>query len=72
MVESAYARDFDVVVINYRGMVGCEMTTPRFYVAESVDDVIAPMNYIYEKYCKPYGRKAMAVGYFNLSPLYKI
>ena len=53
---------FDVVVINYRGLASAPLTTPRLYTANGWEDVLEPMKYIYEKYCRPHNRKAFAMG----------
>jgi len=43
VIEAYEERQYDVVVFNYRGLNGCPLTTPRFYTAETVEDVIEPM-----------------------------
>jgi len=53
---------FDVVVINWRGLSGMKLQTPTFYCGSSTCDLIEPMEYIYDKFCKPFNRKAFAVG----------
>jgi predicted alpha/beta-fold hydrolase len=53
---------FEVVVINWRGLSGMKLQTPTFYCGSSTSDLLEPMEYVYEKYCKPYNRKAFAVG----------
>jgi predicted alpha/beta-fold hydrolase len=40
----------DTCFINYRGLAGCELTTPKWYCAGSVDDFIEPMDYVIRKY----------------------
>ena len=60
LVHDAYKRDFDVVVINHRGLAGCALTSPRLYSGESTIDFREPMHYINKTYGK--GRKLMAVG----------
>ena len=52
VIEAYEKRGFDVVGVNYRGLNGCKLTTPRFYMAETVEDILEPMYYIYNKYCK--------------------
>lgn len=53
---------FDVVVINYRGLAGASLTTPRMYTANDWKDVLHPMKHVYQKYCKPHNKKAFAMG----------
>jgi predicted alpha/beta-fold hydrolase len=53
---------YDVVVINYRGLAGAPLTTPRLYTAYSWEDVLEPMKFVYEKYCVPEGKQAFAMG----------
>jgi predicted alpha/beta-fold hydrolase len=53
---------FEVVVINWRGLSGMTLQTPTFYCGSSTSDLLEPMEYIYGKYCKPFKRKAFAVG----------
>ena len=59
---------FDVVVLGYRG-IGFDrngerfkLKTPRFYSLLSSDDIAESMRHVYEKYCKPFGRRAFALG----------
>jgi len=52
IVESFYNRGFDVAVINYRGLAGAKLNTPRLYTANATDDVREPIKWIYEKYIK--------------------
>jgi predicted alpha/beta-fold hydrolase len=49
-------------VINYRGLAGAELYTPRLYSSNNVEDHLEAMTYVYEKYCKPYNRQVFAVG----------
>ena len=56
------AKGFDVVVINWRGLADCKLTTPKMYTADSWKDLLEPMTFIYEKYCKPHNKKAFAMG----------
>lgn len=37
---------FEVCVINYRGLGGQELATPRMYCASSTDDIAEPLQYI--------------------------
>ena len=59
---------FDVILLGYRG-IGVnskgellKLKTPRFYTTCSVIDCVEPFKYAYEKYCKPYGRRAFGLG----------
>lgn len=59
---------FDVVVLGYRG-IGVDskgeilkLKTPRFYTVCSEIDCVEPFKYVYEKYCKSYGRRAFGLG----------
>jgi uncharacterized protein len=61
-VKEANKRGFDIAVISHRGMYGCKLSSPRLYHASSTIDLREPMNDIYQRFCKPYGRKLMAVG----------
>ena len=56
MVDQAQSEGYDVVVINYRGLAGASLYTPRLYSANNVEDHLEAMTYVYEKYCKPYNR----------------
>lgn len=38
IMNEAYERGFDVVLINYRGLGGVELKTPKLYSAYSQDD----------------------------------
>jgi len=49
------------VLINYRG-IGIELKTPQLYNSYAFKDVQEPMHYVFEKFCKPTGRQAFAVG----------
>lgn len=63
LVKEAFEkRGFDVVALNYRGLLDCPLTTPRFYNLETIDDVQEPIEYFYDKYCKNTGKKIMALG----------
>ena len=59
---------FDVVLLGYRGIgywadgKPVKLTNCRWYTVNSHDDIVEPFRYVYEKYCKPYGRKALAFG----------
>lgn len=62
IIEEAHLRDFDIVAFNYRGLAGCPLLTPRFYTPASIEDILEPMHYFFDKYCKSQGKKAMAIG----------
>ena len=52
IVLQAQKHGFDVVVINYRGLAGAKLTTDRIYTANSYEDLLEPMEYVYDKYCR--------------------
>lgn len=62
LVREAHKRDFDIIVINHRGLAGCELSSPQLYTGASTIDIREPMKYIHQKYCQKSGRKLMAVG----------
>ena len=62
IVKQMTIQGFDVVVINYRGLASAPLTTPRLYTANGWEDVLEPMKYVYEKYCRPHNKKAFAMG----------
>lgn len=43
---------FDVIVINYRGLAGAALTTPRIYGCASTDDIREPLLSIHSRFCK--------------------
>lgn len=49
-----------MVVINHRGLAGCELSSPKLYSGESTIDFREPMLHIKKTYGQ--GRKLMAVG----------
>jgi len=49
-------------VINYRGLAGAPLTTPRLYTANNWEDILEPMQHVYDKYCKGQNKKAYAIG----------
>lgn len=51
---------FDVVVINYRGLAGVKLKTPKMFCCDSWQDVLEPMTHVYNKYKKD--RKYFAIG----------
>ena len=57
---------YDVVVINYRGLAGAQLTSPKLYSSTSWQDVAEPMSYIKSKYCTDQNncinRKLFAIG----------
>ena len=61
--ESEEEPAFDVCVINYRGLAGAQLATPRVYCAMSTSDFIEPMQYVYQKYCKDQNRRCYAMGF---------
>ena len=43
MVKQAVRNGFDVCFIGYRGACGVEITTPKLYCYNSIDDILEPM-----------------------------
>ena len=39
-----------------------KLHSPIFYCGSSTGDLLEPMEYVYQKYIKPFDRKAFAVG----------
>jgi predicted alpha/beta-fold hydrolase len=60
--EAYHDRNFDIVMISYRGRSGAKLITPKLYNALSTDDIKEPMEYVYNKYCRNTGRKCYAIG----------
>lgn len=54
MVKDASQRGYDVVVINYRGLAGAKLVTPKLYQGASIDDIIEPIKHIQKKYKAKY------------------
>jgi predicted alpha/beta-fold hydrolase len=46
IAKECQMRGFDSCFINYRGLADCELTTPKWYSAASVQDFIEPMHYV--------------------------
>jgi predicted alpha/beta-fold hydrolase len=53
---------YEAVVINYRGLAGMELATPKLYNSMAVNDVSEPMDFIFEKYCRKQNRPTFATG----------
>jgi predicted alpha/beta-fold hydrolase len=51
---------YQVVLINYRGLAGCELATPQAYNSYAYKDIEEPMNHVYHKCCG--SRKVYAIG----------
>lgn len=62
IVRQSEANGFEAVVINYRGLAGVELATPKLYNSMAVDDVLEPMRFVYEKYCEKEKRPTFAIG----------
>lgn len=54
---------FDVININYRGLAGAKLTTPKMYCAASIDDIAEPLQSIYERFCKGHDQKSFVLGF---------
>ena len=52
MAKDAYKRGYDVCVINYRGLAGAKLVTPKLYTVMSYLDVEEPIKYVIGKYGK--------------------
>jgi len=61
-VLAAESRGFEVVVINYRGLNGVELATPKLYNSMAYKDIQEPMKHIYDKYCKDFNRQVFGIG----------
>jgi predicted alpha/beta-fold hydrolase len=59
IVTEAHSRKYNVVVINYRGLYGTELSTPKLYNCFAVDDVLEPMEAVIKRY-EP--KKVFAIG----------
>lgn len=57
------AEGMDMIVINYRGLAGASLTTPRMYSCASTADVKEPLVSIYERFCKNSNQKAFVIGF---------
>ena len=44
--EAAEKRDFDVVVVSWRGRSGVSLVTPKLHNAQSVEDIIEPITHL--------------------------
>ena len=53
----------DVVNVNYRGLAGAKLTTPRMYCCAAVNDVIEPLLSIYERFGKNSNQKCYVIGF---------
>jgi len=62
MVNQATDRGYECVVINYRGLAGADLYTPRLYGAFDYQDQLESMHYVFKKYAEPYNRKVFALG----------
>lgn len=54
---------FDVAVINYRGLAGAKLTSPKMWTAESWEDVLEATQVLFKKYVNGTNRKVFAVGF---------
>jgi predicted alpha/beta-fold hydrolase len=62
IVEFAKNDGYDVVVINYRGMAGINLHTPKLYSSFAWQDISEPIEYIHKKYCQNLDKKLYAIG----------
>jgi predicted alpha/beta-fold hydrolase len=52
VIDTAYNLNFDVILINHRGLGGAPLTTPRLYSASSWQDSIDAVEFIHNKFPK--------------------
>lgn len=62
MVEEAADNGIESVVINYRGMAGIKLTTPKTFSMFCHGDFFEGLSFIYKQHCKDQGRKIFALG----------
>ena len=62
MVKDASARGYDVAVINYRGLAGAKLVTPKLYEANSIMDIIEPIRHIQKKHKAKYFAMGCSMG----------
>jgi predicted alpha/beta-fold hydrolase len=62
MAEAATNKGYNVAVINFRGTGNTPLFTPRLYCADTSQDILEPMQYLFDKFCKDSGRLAFGVG----------
>ena len=46
---------FNLCFVSWRGHSGSKLMTPQIHNALAVNDAKEPIEYIYDKYCKPSG-----------------
>lgn len=46
---------FNICFVSWRGMSGLKLVTPKIHNAMAVEDEREPIQYVYEKYCRPSG-----------------
>lgn len=63
LAKASYQHGYDVVVVNYRGLGGVPLKTPKVYHGGSDPDVKEAIDYLYEEYCESgRKRKMFAIG----------
>ena len=50
MVTDASKRGYDICVVNYRGLAGAKLVTPKVYTPMSYQDIEEPIKYVISKY----------------------
>ena len=53
----------DVININYRGLAGAKLKTPKMYSCYSIDDIKEPLESIYHRFCKNSDQKSFVLGF---------
>lgn len=43
-------------MISFRGMSGAKLVSPMIHNAMAINDIKEPMNYVHNKYCKPFNK----------------
>lgn len=63
VVEHLNNEGMEVAVINYRGLADAKITSPRLFCADSWEDILEPMKYMYSQYVEKTERKVFAIGF---------
>lgn len=64
IIREAYdsRQAYNICMISWRGYSGAKLVTPKVHNALAVDDIREPMRHVFNKYCKPSGQRAYAIG----------
>jgi len=60
--DAFYNRGYDIAMISFRGMSGAKLVSPMIHNAMAINDIKEPMNYVHDKYCRPFNRQSYAIG----------